>query len=180
MVALFLYSAPMWADDEPIRGSAESTREVKLKDKPKPAEVVMKVEECFKIHWLLRADDAHYWADWVSECPYTIDSVYVMIGFQDHGKNHVGQRRVAHVFRASGRSPGDSLQRAGRGFRIRDRDGSPVTTEAVGSFRRGSQHRGNGEGAPAVQQLPARSAIPASAASSRPGRSDCIPEHCQS
>ena len=61
-----------------------------LRDKPKPPGAVMKVESCFKIHWLPRADDAHYWADWISECPCTTDTVYVTIGFLDHGKNHIG------------------------------------------------------------------------------------------
>lgn len=95
VAALYLFSAPVWAADEAIPGvltpkSEETTKEVKLKDRPKPPDVVMKVEECFKVHWLLRADDAHYWADWVSECPYTIDKVYVMIGFVDHGKRALG------------------------------------------------------------------------------------------
>lgn len=72
-------------------GEEEDTvKDVRLKDKPKPPGEVMKVDECFKIHWLLRADDAHYWADWVSECPYTVDSVYVMIGFLDHGRKALG------------------------------------------------------------------------------------------
>jgi hypothetical protein len=90
---LFL-SAPLWADDpqpgEELPDKEEVAPEVKLKDRPKPPDVIMKVEECFKVHWLLRADDAHYWADWVSECPYTIDSVYVMVGFVDHGKKSLG------------------------------------------------------------------------------------------
>ncbi len=95
VAALSLLSAPIWAADEAIPGKPtskdeEAAKEVKLKDRPKPSGVVMKVEECFKIHWMLRADDAHYWADWVSECPYTIDSVYVMIHFADHAKNHLG------------------------------------------------------------------------------------------
>jgi hypothetical protein len=90
VAALSLISAPVRAADEAIPVEATTTKEVKLKDRPKPPDVVMKVEECFKVHWLLRADDAHYWADWVSECPYTIDRVYVMIHFADHAKNHLG------------------------------------------------------------------------------------------
>jgi hypothetical protein len=89
VAALVLNSAPIWAGDE-VAPEEESVKEVKLKDRPKPPGVEMKVEECFKIHWLLRADDAHYWADWISECPYTIDAVYVMIGFADHGKKPLG------------------------------------------------------------------------------------------
>jgi hypothetical protein len=90
VAALSLLSAPLWAADEAVPVEATTNKEVKLKDRPKPPGVLMKVEECFKVHWLLRADDAHYWADWVSECPYTIDRVYVMIHFADHGKNHLG------------------------------------------------------------------------------------------
>lgn len=89
VAVLLVNSVPVWADDEPTAEEG-TAREVKLKDRPKPPDAVMQVEQCFKIHWLLRADDAHYWADWVSECPYTIDAVYVMIGFHDHGKNHLG------------------------------------------------------------------------------------------
>lgn len=81
-------STRLWAADPPSETQA-SSREVHLKDKPKPSGTGMKVEQCFKIHWMLRADESHYWADWISECPYTVDSVYVMIGFLDHGRNHV-------------------------------------------------------------------------------------------
>jgi hypothetical protein len=42
-----------------------------------------KVSECFKIHELLRADEEHYWATWTNACPYTIDSVYVLVRFAD-------------------------------------------------------------------------------------------------
>lgn len=41
------------------------------------------VSECFKVHELLRADEEHYWATWTNACPYTIDSVYVMVNFAD-------------------------------------------------------------------------------------------------
>jgi len=48
------------------------------------------VPECFKVHRLLKTDDAHYWADWTNTCPYTIDSVYVMVGFLDGTQRHLG------------------------------------------------------------------------------------------
>ena len=41
------------------------------------------VSECFKVHELLRADEEHYWATWTNACPYTIDSVYVLVRFAD-------------------------------------------------------------------------------------------------
>jgi hypothetical protein len=41
------------------------------------------VPQCFQVHSLTRTDGEHYWADWTNACPYTIDSVYVMIGFRD-------------------------------------------------------------------------------------------------
>jgi hypothetical protein len=50
-----------------------------------------KVSECFKVHDLLKVDDEHYWAKWSSSCPYTIDSVYVMVGFTDHSGKKVAE-----------------------------------------------------------------------------------------
>jgi hypothetical protein len=49
-----------------------------------------KVADCFKVHALIRADEAHYWADWTNSCPYTIDSVYVLVTFHDKSKLHIG------------------------------------------------------------------------------------------
>lgn len=49
-----------------------------------------KVSQCFKVHALLRADEAHYWADWTNACPYTIDSVYVLVTFHDKSTQHIG------------------------------------------------------------------------------------------
>ena len=48
------------------------------------------VSECFQVHSLTRMDGDHYWADWTNACPYTIDSVYVMIGFRDKFHNLLG------------------------------------------------------------------------------------------
>jgi hypothetical protein len=47
------------------------------------------VSQCFKVHELLRADEEHYWATWTNACPYTIDSVYVMVKFADRSANDV-------------------------------------------------------------------------------------------
>jgi hypothetical protein len=49
-----------------------------------------KVSDCFKVHALIRADEAHYWADWTNACPYTIDSVYVLVTFADKSRLHIG------------------------------------------------------------------------------------------
>ncbi len=49
-----------------------------------------KVSECFKVHALIRADEAHYWADWTNACPYTIDSVYVLVTFADKSSHQIG------------------------------------------------------------------------------------------
>jgi len=57
------------------------------KRNPKPAP---KVSDCFKVRALLRADEAHYWADWANACPYTIDAVYVLVSFDDKEKHRVG------------------------------------------------------------------------------------------
>ena len=53
---------------------------------PKPS-----VAECFKVHRLLKTDTAHYWADWTNTCPYTIDSVYVMVRFFDRYRQDLGE-----------------------------------------------------------------------------------------
>jgi hypothetical protein len=47
------------------------------------------VSQCFKVHELLRADEAHYWATWTNSCPYTIDSVYVLVKFADRSAKDV-------------------------------------------------------------------------------------------
>jgi hypothetical protein len=49
------------------------------------------VSDCFKVHSLTRMDDEHYWANWTNACPYTIDSVYVMIGFADKSRKLLGE-----------------------------------------------------------------------------------------
>jgi len=49
-----------------------------------------KTADCFKVNWLLRADEEHYWANWTNKCSYTIDSVYVMVRFADQGNQSVG------------------------------------------------------------------------------------------
>ncbi len=47
------------------------------------------VSDCFKVHELLRADEEHYWATWTNACPYTIDSVYVLVKFADRSAKEV-------------------------------------------------------------------------------------------
>jgi len=48
-----------------------------------------KVSECFKVHSMIRADADHYWTTWTNACPYTIDSVYVMVRFADRSSKDV-------------------------------------------------------------------------------------------
>lgn len=50
-----------------------------------------KVPDCFKIRALIRADADHYWADWTNTCPYTVDSVYVVVGFSDGSRRSLGE-----------------------------------------------------------------------------------------
>lgn len=47
------------------------------------------VSECFKVHSMIRADEEHYWTTWTNACPYTIDSVYVMVKFADRSAKDV-------------------------------------------------------------------------------------------
>ena len=49
-----------------------------------------KTTECFKVNWLLRADEEHYWANWTNKCGHTIDSIYVLVRFADGGNQTVG------------------------------------------------------------------------------------------
>jgi tetratricopeptide (TPR) repeat protein len=49
-----------------------------------------KISDCFKVYNLLKMDEEHYWAEWGNACPYTIDSVYVMVKFTDRSRNHLG------------------------------------------------------------------------------------------
>ena len=49
------------------------------------------VSQCFKVNRLLRLDETHYWADWTNACRFTVDSVYVEVGFLDHSRKELGQ-----------------------------------------------------------------------------------------
>jgi hypothetical protein len=48
-----------------------------------------KVSECFKVNEMIRADEEHYWTTWTNTCPYTIDSVYVLVGFADRSSREL-------------------------------------------------------------------------------------------
>ena len=48
------------------------------------------VARCFKVRRLLRSDATHYWADWRNSCPYTIEAVYVTVGFLDGKRKEMG------------------------------------------------------------------------------------------
>jgi hypothetical protein len=61
-----------------------------------------KVSDCFKVRALTRADEVHYWADWKNACPYTIDSVYVLVTFADKSRRHVGDGVWPMYFVTSG------------------------------------------------------------------------------
>ncbi len=60
------------------------------------------VSDCFKVHSMVRADEAHYWATWTNTCHYTIDAVYVMVGFADHAAREVATGVWSLHFIASG------------------------------------------------------------------------------
>jgi hypothetical protein len=49
-----------------------------------------KVSECFKVNALIKTDEIHYWADWTNACPYTIDSVYVLVAFANKSNPSLG------------------------------------------------------------------------------------------
>jgi hypothetical protein len=68
------------------------------------AEQKPRVAACFKVHDMLRADSEHYWANWTNACPYTIDSVYVMVGFFDASRRWLGSGVWAMYFVRPGAS----------------------------------------------------------------------------
>jgi hypothetical protein len=49
-----------------------------------------KVQECFKVNRLLKIDATFYWADWTNACPFTVDTVYVMVTFVDSANRELG------------------------------------------------------------------------------------------
>lgn len=49
-----------------------------------------KIYDCFKVQSMIRADEEHYWTAWTNKCPYTIDSVYVMVAFSDTTNKPLG------------------------------------------------------------------------------------------
>ena len=60
------------------------------------------VSDCFKVHETIRADEEHYWTTWTNACPYTIDSVYVVVGFSDHASKEIASGVFALHFVAPG------------------------------------------------------------------------------
>jgi hypothetical protein len=60
------------------------------------------VSECFKVNDLLKMDEDHYWANWTNTCPYTIDSVYVMVQFAAKAIGNLGSGVWALHFIPSG------------------------------------------------------------------------------
>jgi hypothetical protein len=56
----------------------------------KPAAEAAKIQQCFKVRRLLKTDATHYWADWSNTCPFTIEAVYVLVGFLDRSKKELG------------------------------------------------------------------------------------------
>lgn len=86
LAALMVCGAALFAADNPatVRGGVSKPASgKKLSSKTD-------VGQCFKIHRMLRADEAHYWADWSNACPFTIEAVYVLVGFADHSRKELG------------------------------------------------------------------------------------------
>ncbi len=68
------------------------------------AEQKPRIPACFKIHAMIRADAEHYWTNWTNACPYTIDAVYVMVGFLDESRRWLGNGVWAMYFITPGAS----------------------------------------------------------------------------
>ena len=56
------------------------------------------VSQCFKVHSLIKMDEDHYWANWANACPYTIDSVYIMVKFSSRSRVSLGNGVLALHF----------------------------------------------------------------------------------
>jgi hypothetical protein len=48
------------------------------------------VDQCFKVNRLLKIDPVFYWAEWTNACPYTVETVYVMVSFLDGSSKELG------------------------------------------------------------------------------------------
>ena len=93
------------------------------------------VAQCFQVHSLTRTDGEHYWADWTNACPYTIDSVYVMIDFRDKSHRRLGDGVWGLHFITQGahRVTRFSTPRGVDGFEFVDL--RKVTTDSVEALR---------------------------------------------
>lgn len=79
LLALFVCCATVPAADKPASAG-----------QPLAARPETSVSKCFKVRRLLRSDSTHYWADWTNTCPFTIEAVYVMVGFVDRARHEMG------------------------------------------------------------------------------------------
>lgn len=70
--------------------TADGTAEIAVAAVKHAAANQASVSQCFKVHRLLKTDSTHYWADWSNTCPYTIEAVYVMVGFRDQSRREMG------------------------------------------------------------------------------------------
>ena len=81
---------PLTVSSKPVRVPAKplavSAKPVTVPARPLAGVGKPSVSDCFKVHALVKMDDIHYWADWTNACPYTIDSVYVMVSFNSRAK----------------------------------------------------------------------------------------------
>ncbi len=82
------------------------------------------VSECFKVNSLIRMDVEHYWANWTNACSYTIDAVYVIVGFEDNARNPVGKGVWGSALCHSGRPSGHQVLDSRECFRLRFREGA--------------------------------------------------------
>ncbi len=96
LAVLLVCGAALFAADKPatLRGApSKKTSGKKLASKASVSRTPLSKNDagrCFKVHRLLRADEAHYWADWTNACPFTIDAVYVLVGFADQSRKELG------------------------------------------------------------------------------------------
>ncbi|HEY1757139.1 MAG TPA: hypothetical protein VGG72_17330 [Bryobacteraceae bacterium] len=81
LLGLYLFGTTAFAADQtPDKSSV---------DRPS-VDKSSKIPDCFKVNRLLKIDATFYWAEWTNACPFTVETVYVMVTFVDHSGKELG------------------------------------------------------------------------------------------
>ena len=92
----------------------------------------LRVSQCFKVHRLLKSDEVHYWADWTNACPYTIQAVYITVGFLDGSRRELGKGVWPMYFVRPGAHKVNRFSAPISGFKLVSLH--RITTDAMAAF----------------------------------------------